>query len=206
MPPTPFAPSLAATDPSDIPGQRTSVVAVLAEDPLLNQALAAAIRSASTTTVSAAELGPAAPELAEADAFLVVPGPDPRRLGTMLAALRRQSPRLVIVALSPDQQRLVGLAAVVGTPIETAATVDEALAVIRSAGAAAAGLAEHLTPRHLQILRGIAAGSTPLDVAQAMGITMKTLNNHLGSVYRRLDVENLTQAILRAHQFGLIRL
>jgi DNA-binding CsgD family transcriptional regulator len=192
--------------PSAEVGDRTALVAVLAEDRLLHQALASAIRSASCRTISAADLSPSAPELAEAQAFLVVPGPDPRRLGLMLAALRRQSPTLSIVALSPDQQRLVALAAEIGSPIETASTVDEALALIRSASATVAGLVEPLTPRHLEILRGIAAGRTPLQVANDIGITMKTLNNHLGSVYRRLDVENLTQAVLRAHRLGLVRL
>jgi DNA-binding CsgD family transcriptional regulator len=42
------------------------------------------------------------------------------------------------------------------------------------------------------------------QAASQLGITSKTVNNHLGSVYRRLGVENLTQAVLRAIRFGLI--
>ncbi len=124
----------------------------------------------------------------------------------MLAMMRERSPQVAIVALSHEQQRLVTLAAAVGTPIETAVNVEEALGHIRAVGAAYAGLAEPLTPRHLQILTGIAKGHSTPEVAASIGITMKTLNNHLGAVYRRLGVDNLTQAVLRAQRLGLIRL
>ncbi len=184
----------------------TALVAVLAGDPLLNEALVCAVRSASTRTISALDLSPLAPQMVEVDAFLVVPGPDPRRLGAMLATLRRQSPAIVIVALSLDEQRLVSLAAEVGTPIHTAGTVDEALMHIRQVGASAMGMAEQLTPRHLEILNGVARGVMPSDLAVELGISMKTMNNHLGAAYRRLGVDNLTQAMLRAHNLGLIRL
>ena len=61
-----------------------------------------------------------------------------------------------------------------------------------------------ITPRHAQILQYVAEGMSVHQAASQLGITSKTVNNHLGSVYRRLGVENLTQAVLRAIRFGLI--
>ncbi len=70
MSPAEIRPNLKAVPP-------TTLVAVLAEDRLLSQALAASIRTASTRVVSAADLTPMSPELSDATAFLVVPGPTP---------------------------------------------------------------------------------------------------------------------------------
>lgn len=61
-----------------------------------------------------------------------------------------------------------------------------------------------ITPRHAQILQHVADGRTVQQAASMLGITSKTVNNHLGSVYRRLDVENLTQAVLRAIRLGFV--
>ena len=61
-----------------------------------------------------------------------------------------------------------------------------------------------ITPRHAQILQYVADGLSVQEAAQRLGITPKTVNNHLGAVYRRLGVENLTQAVLQAIRTGLI--
>ena len=49
-------------------------------------------------------------------------------------------------------------------------------------------------------------GLTTGEIAGRVGITPKTVNNHLGAIYRRLGAQNLTQAVLRASQLGLVRL
>ena len=61
-----------------------------------------------------------------------------------------------------------------------------------------------ITPRHAQILQFVAEGLSVQEAATRLGITSKTVNNHLGAVYRRLGVENLTQAVLHAIRAGLI--
>ena len=61
-----------------------------------------------------------------------------------------------------------------------------------------------ITPRHAQILQYVADGLSVQEAARRLGITPKTVNNHLGAVYRRLGVENLTQAVLLAIRVGLI--
>ena len=61
-----------------------------------------------------------------------------------------------------------------------------------------------ITPRHAQILQFVADGLTVQEAATRLGITSKTVNNHLGSVYRRLGVENLTQAVLQSIRLGFV--
>ena len=63
-----------------------------------------------------------------------------------------------------------------------------------------------LTPRHVEILQQLASGCTPTEAAVELGITIKTLNNHLGVAYRRLGTRNVTQAVLTAVRQGIIQL
>lgn len=61
-----------------------------------------------------------------------------------------------------------------------------------------------ITPRHAEILQHVADGLSVQEAAERLGITAKTVNNHLGAVYRRLGVENLTQAVLRSIRLGFV--
>ncbi len=63
-----------------------------------------------------------------------------------------------------------------------------------------------LTGRHIDILQRLAQGDTPTEAATSLGITVKTLNNHLGVIYRRLGTRNVTQAVLMALRAGLVQL
>jgi DNA-binding NarL/FixJ family response regulator len=65
-----------------------------------------------------------------------------------------------------------------------------------------------LTPRQLEVLRAIAANPelTHAEHARAMGISEDTVRNHLRTIYDRLQVTNLTAAVVRAVQAGLISL
>jgi DNA-binding NarL/FixJ family response regulator len=185
-------------------GVRRPLIAVYTEESLLGDALVAAISSSAVQAVLVSDLSVASSP--DVDSLFVVPGSDPRPLGAALAAIRARQPGKVIIALSPDEQRLVLLAASVGSPIESSGDLLEAISLARRVAAKANGLNEGLTPRHLDILRGVSKGFGPNDVAEQLGITMKTLNNHLGAVYRRLGVDNLTHAVLRAYRLGLIDL
>jgi DNA-binding CsgD family transcriptional regulator len=43
-------------------------------------------------------------------------------------------------------------------------------------------------------------------VARQLGITQKTVHNHLNAIYRRLDTQSLTHAVLSAVRLGIIAL
>ena len=63
-----------------------------------------------------------------------------------------------------------------------------------------------LSDRQVQILQRIADGKTTKEVARELGITQKTVHNHLNAIYRKLDTQNLTHAVLSAVKLGLIEL
>ena len=65
---------------------------------------------------------------------------------------------------------------------------------------------ELLSPRQVEILQGIADGLSTKQVARELGITQKTVHNHLNAIYRRLDTQSLTHAVLSAVRLGIIDL
>ena len=80
----------------------------------------------------------------------------------------------------------------------------------------AASMLEHLGPeptrndllsdRQVEILQMIADGMSTKQAARALGITQKTVHNHLNATYRRLDTQSLTHAVLSAVRLGIIQL
>lgn len=74
---------------------------------------------------------------------------------------------------------------------------------------AAQEAAEHddlLSARQVEILQKIANGLGTKQVARELGITQKTVHNHLNAIYRKLDTQSLTQAVLSAVRLGIIDL
>lgn len=65
---------------------------------------------------------------------------------------------------------------------------------------------ELLSDRQTEILQMIADGSSTKQVARELGITQKTVHNHLNAIYRRLDTQSLTHAVLSAVRLGIIDL
>lgn len=65
---------------------------------------------------------------------------------------------------------------------------------------------ELLSTRQIEILQMIADGLSTKQVARELGITQKTVHNHLNSVYRKLDTQSLTHAVLSAVRLGIIDL
>ncbi len=63
-----------------------------------------------------------------------------------------------------------------------------------------------LSSRQQQILQMIANGLSTKQAARELGITQKTVHNHLNAVYRRLDTQSLTHAVLSAVRLGIIDL
>lgn len=56
-----------------------------------------------------------------------------------------------------------------------------------------------LTARELQVLEGLARGSSNGEVALALGLSPKTVRNHVSSICTKLRVVDRAQAVLRAH-------
>ena len=61
-----------------------------------------------------------------------------------------------------------------------------------------------LSPRELEVLRLVAAGSTNNDIARKLWVAEQTVKFHLSNIYRKLDVANRTEASRYAHVHGLV--
>ena len=63
-----------------------------------------------------------------------------------------------------------------------------------------------ISKREEEVLQLIAEGASTTEVATKLFISVKTVKNHLASVYQKLDSRDRTQAVLRAVRMGIIRL
>lgn len=65
---------------------------------------------------------------------------------------------------------------------------------------------ELLSDRQIEILQAIADGMSTKQAGRHLGITTKTVHNHLNAIYRKLDAQSLTHAVLSAVRMGIIDL
>ncbi len=62
----------------------------------------------------------------------------------------------------------------------------------------------HLTRRELEVLRLVAEGHTDREVAEALIISPRTVNRHLGNIFVKLDVPGRAAAVAYAIRQGLV--
>ena len=63
-----------------------------------------------------------------------------------------------------------------------------------------------ISKRDEEVLQLVADGFSTVEVAQKLYISIKTVKNHLASIYQKLDTADRTQAVVRAVRMGIIRL
>jgi DNA-binding NarL/FixJ family response regulator len=59
-----------------------------------------------------------------------------------------------------------------------------------------------LTPRESEVLALVADGRTNAEIARALGLSLKTVQNHVSNVLTKLQVRDRTQAALRMRGLG----
>ena len=60
-----------------------------------------------------------------------------------------------------------------------------------------------LTAREREVLDLLAAGRNNRQIADQLGLSAKTVANHISAIFAKLQVADRTQAILRARDAGL---
>lgn len=63
-----------------------------------------------------------------------------------------------------------------------------------------------ISKREEEVLQLVADGFSTVEVGQKLYISIKTVKNHLASIYQKLDTADRTQAVVRAVRMGIIRL
>ncbi|TFH32771.1 MAG: tetratricopeptide repeat protein, partial [Anaerolineales bacterium] len=65
-------------------------------------------------------------------------------------------------------------------------------------------LLEPLSERELEVLRMLADGCSNPEIAEALIIALGTVKAHTSTIYRKLEVKNRTQAVIRARELKII--
>jgi two-component system nitrate/nitrite response regulator NarL len=63
---------------------------------------------------------------------------------------------------------------------------------------------EHLTPREVEVLTFLSKGFTIKEIATLMGIKWFTVNDHIKSIYKKLNVSSRAEAAVLASKQGLV--
>jgi DNA-binding NarL/FixJ family response regulator len=112
---------------------------------------------------------------------------------------------------TPADRLLQQLRAVVagGSPLSSgvARTVLELVRQINDGGPSRAAMDEarvELTPREAQVLRCLVKGMSYKAVSGALGISIDTVRSHIRTVYGKLQVHSVAEAVRRALREGLV--
>lgn len=89
-----------------------------------------------------------------------------------------------------------------GKSVLDAALVQKLIAKL--AGKTESALIEPLTDRELQILSLTGKGFTNKAIGAQLGISDRTVQNHLANIFQKLNAESRTEAVMRAVSLGLI--
>lgn len=99
----------------------------------------------------------------------------------------------------------------VAQTVRLAANGETALSTGLAKGMLAAAAADKdtesiISKREEEVLQLFATGASPTEVADQLFISVRTVKNHLSSIYQKLDARDRTQAVLKAVRMGIIRL
>jgi DNA-binding NarL/FixJ family response regulator len=110
---------------------------------------------------------------------------------------------------TPADELLAQLRAVVagGSPL-TSEVARKVLGLLRAnAPAPIPALAPtrlQLTDREHEVLKGLVQGMSYKQIADGIGISLDTVRTHIRSVYRKLQVHSVAEAVVRAIREGLV--
>ncbi|MDP9352111.1 MAG: response regulator transcription factor [Chloroflexota bacterium] len=113
--------------------------------------------------------------------------------GMLLRAIRAVAQGEVLLGAPVAQRVLEQFAPPLPAPAQT-----------RQDRSLASSLFDELTPRELDVLRLIAQGLRNREIAERLVISEKTVGNHISNIFDKLQVNDRSQAIIRALRGGLV--
>jgi len=91
-----------------------------------------------------------------------------------------------------------------GQPILAPSVTGKLLGQLSNAGQPKSNLG--LSNREMEILTYVVKGASNRDIGISLFISEKTVKNHLSNIFRKLEVEDRTQAALKAVKLKLVQL
>ena len=61
-----------------------------------------------------------------------------------------------------------------------------------------------LTEREMDVLRGLVLGHAYKEVAATLGVSLDTVRTHVRSIYQKMQVHSVSQAVARAIRAGIV--
>jgi two-component system, NarL family, nitrate/nitrite response regulator NarL len=132
----------------------------------------------------------------------------------MLVELAREAPRTAGVLLSgADDQRLAvqarqaGLAGYLSKSLEPAqivAAVQRVLAGGTCFPDRARASTPELTARQVEVMQRVCCGRSSKEIARELGVSERTVKDHLAVIFLRLGVNSRAEAVARAGALGLL--
>jgi DNA-binding NarL/FixJ family response regulator len=120
----------------------------------------------------------------------------------VFAAMRAGAKGYVLKGAEAQEISRAIMAVAAGEAIFGPAVATRVLAYFATPPATPAPFPE-LTAREHEVLDLIAAGHTNRQIAEHLGLSAKTVANHISAIFAKLQVADRTQAILRARDAGL---
>jgi DNA-binding NarL/FixJ family response regulator len=99
--------------------------------------------------------------------------------------------------------RAVAAGGVYLSPATARRVLEEFLAI--HAGPEARRVLEDLTDQEIEILRLLAYGLSNAEIGRVLYLSESTVKTHLTHIFRKLDVRDRVQAVIRAYDAGLVR-
>jgi DNA-binding NarL/FixJ family response regulator len=124
---------------------------------------------------------------------------------TVFAALRAGARGYVLKEADQDEMLRTIRAVAAGEAFFGPAIAKRLMGFFANLPPAASGAFPELTEREIEVLELIAKGFNNARIAQHLGISSKTVRNHVSNVLSKLHVADRAEAIIRARQAGLGR-
>ncbi len=141
------------------------------------------------------------------DVVLLIGEPGQMSAATFKLEVERRWPGTVVISVASMGQATPADVAFEAEPNE----VIEALATPGPGRVVTAGEADQavlrlalLTPRERTVLRHLARGRRPTEIADALGLSHHTIRSHLANLHRKLDVHRRVELIRLAASAGLL--
>jgi DNA-binding NarL/FixJ family response regulator len=117
--------------------------------------------------------------------------------------------KVVVLAVDFDPEAMRGMQkngsiSELGQEVNPDAVVSRIVALYASKDLVAPARRPEVSKRELSVLSYVAAGQSNKQIANLLGISQKTVRNHLSRIFHKLRASNRTEAVMKVMRLGLL--